>query len=85
MYRQKVDLEKMREEKYTTQKIEPDRKWFGNIRTVDQKELDKFRAENGIHKRNSFKQLLGKRKVDLEIFTKAANYKKSKLIDVESF
>ena len=75
----------MSKEKYFTQKIEPDRKWFGNIRTVDQKELDKFRAENGVHKKHSFKYLLKKRKVDLEIFTKAATYKKSKLTDVESF
>lgn len=25
-------------------RIEPDRKWFGNIRTVGQKELDKYRV-----------------------------------------
>ncbi len=85
MYREKVDMAKMTEEKYHTQKIEPDRKWFGNIRTVDQKDLDRFRADQGVHKQGSFNFLLKKRKVDLEIFTKAATYKKSKLTDVESF
>jgi nuclear GTP-binding protein len=24
-------------------RIEPDRKWFGNVRTADQKELDRYR------------------------------------------
>jgi len=27
----------------TIGRIEPDRKWFGNVRTADQKELDKYR------------------------------------------
>jgi nuclear GTP-binding protein len=30
-------------------RVNPDRKWFGNVRTADQKELDKYRrtlAEN---------------------------------------
>ena len=52
MYKQKADIVKMREEKYTSQRIEPDRKWFGNIRTIKQKELDQYRAEIGVHKRN---------------------------------
>ncbi len=44
MYREKPDYEKMSEVKIGPQRIEPDRKWFGNVRTVDQAALDKYRA-----------------------------------------
>ena len=45
MYRAKPDFKKMnkRPTDPTQGKIHPDRKWFGNVRTADQKELDKFR------------------------------------------
>ncbi len=26
-------------------RVEPERKWFGNVRTIDQKSLEKFRIE----------------------------------------
>jgi len=34
MKREKPDLEKMREEPNTPARIEPDPKWFGNVRTI---------------------------------------------------
>ncbi len=37
LYNDKPDLEKMREVKSEPVRVQPDRKWFGNIRTVDQK------------------------------------------------
>ena len=30
---------------HTVSRIQPDRKWFGNVRTIDQKSLEKFRVE----------------------------------------
>ena len=45
MYREKVD-EKERKKEPTDPRlgrIQPDRKWFGNVRTIDQKELDQYR------------------------------------------
>ena len=51
MYRSKPNMQKMK--KIPTDpnagRVNPDRKWFGNVRTADQKELDKYRrtlAEN---------------------------------------
>ncbi len=45
MYRTKPNMQKLK--KIPTDpnagKIQPDRKWFGNVRTADQKELDKYR------------------------------------------
>ena len=51
MYKAKPDLKKMKERPTDPQagRVNPDRKWFGNVRTADQKELDKYRrtlAEN---------------------------------------
>lgn len=30
-------------------RVEPDRKWFGNIRTIDQKDLDKYKTELAVY------------------------------------
>ena len=45
MYKAKPDMKKMKARPTDPQqgKIHPDRKWFGNVRTADQKELDKYR------------------------------------------
>lgn len=45
MYTEKPNIEKMKKlpTDPTAGRIAPDRKWFGNIRTLDQKELDKYR------------------------------------------
>lgn len=45
MYTQKPDKEKRRLAPTDPHagRIEPDRKWFGNVRTADQKELDRYR------------------------------------------
>ncbi len=85
LYRSKPDLEKMKEQKIGPVRVEPDRKWFGNIRTIKQKDLDKYRSEIATYKKNSYNYLLKGKKVDLEIFTKAMKFKKNKLTDVEKF
>ena len=45
MYNEKPDVEKMKKRPTDPNagRVQPDRKWFGNVRTVDQKELDKYR------------------------------------------
>lgn len=45
MYKAKPDRTKMKERPTDPQagRIQPDRKWFGNVRTVDQKELERYR------------------------------------------
>jgi len=45
MYKKKPDMEKMKKRPTDPHagRIEPDRKWFGNVRTADQKELDRYR------------------------------------------
>lgn len=45
MYKAKPDKVKMKERPTDPQagRIHPDRKWFGNVRTVDQKDLQRYR------------------------------------------
>ena len=45
MYKAKPNVKKMKERPTDPNagKIQPDRRWFGNVRTVDQKELEKYR------------------------------------------
>lgn len=69
LYREKPDLEKMRETPNDPARIEPDRKWFGNIRTIDQKDLDKYKSELSVYQKNPYSYMLKNKKVDLAIFT----------------
>ena len=44
MYDQKApDMEKMHQRPTEAARIDPNRKWFGNVRTIDQKSLEKLR------------------------------------------
>lgn len=43
----------------------PDWKWFGNIRTIDQKALDKYKSEISEIQKNPYDFLLKKKKIDL--------------------
>lgn len=45
MYKAKPDKVKMKARPTDPHagRIQPDRRWFGNVRTVDQKELERYR------------------------------------------
>jgi len=45
MYKEKPNVAKMKERPSdpSAGRIAPDRRWFGNVRTVDQKELERYR------------------------------------------
>jgi nuclear GTP-binding protein len=63
MYNEKPDVAKMKKRPTdpSAGRIQPDRKWFGNVRTVDQKELDKYRRtleESTTKKGSGFSVLL---------------------------
>lgn len=85
LYRSKPDLNKMHEKKLEPNRIEPDRKWFGNVRTIDQKELDKYKTELEQQKNDPYTFALKKHKIDLSYFNQPGLYKRSKLTDVETF
>ena len=45
MYNEKPDKKAMYKQATKPVRIAPNRKWFGNVRTIDQKSLEKFRIE----------------------------------------
>ena len=93
MYNDKPDLEKMKKRPTDPQagRVQPDRKWFGNVRTVDQKELDKYRKsleENQTKKGSGFSVLLQGKKLPLSLVKDTYNKTLSqgeRLLQVESF
>lgn len=72
MYKSKPNMKKMKERPTDPQagRIHPDRKWFGNVRTADQKELDKYRkalADNTEKKGSGFTVHLKSKKLPLTL------------------
>lgn len=57
MYKSKPDMEAMRKQPTDPRigRVEPDRKWFGNTRVLDQKELDSYAKalEDSLTKKSS--------------------------------
>lgn len=78
MYRAKPDRKKMALRPTDPQqgKIHPDRKWFGNVRTADQKELDRYRkalAENTERTGSGFSVMLKSKKLPLSLVKETYN------------
>lgn len=93
MYNTKPDAAKMaqRPTDPAAGRVAPDRKWFGNVRTVDQKELDRYRRtlEEGVQKKGSgFSVLLQGKKLPLSLVKDSYNKSLSqgeRLLQIESF
>ena len=93
MYTAKPDYEKMKlaPKDPNAGKIQPDRRWFGNVRTVDQKELEHYRKkleEQEVRKGSGISVLVRNKKLPLSLvkdaFNKTLN-KGDRLLQVESF
>ena len=93
MYRAKPDYKKMKQRPTdkTQGKIHPDRKWFGNVRTADQKELEKYRralADNTEKTGSGFAVQLKTKKLPLSLvkdtLTKTLS-EGERLLQVQSF
>ena len=62
-------------------KIQPDRRWFGNVRTVDQKELEHYRKkleEQEVRKGSGVSVLIRNKKLPLSLVKDAFNNSTSK-------
>lgn len=73
-------------------RIEPNRKWFGNVRTISQKELESFRSEmnqqviNGEWKSNNPNEMvLKKRSLPMSLLVEQSKDCKMNLLEVEKF
>ncbi|KAG1361255.1 putative Nuclear/nucleolar GTPase 2 [Cocos nucifera] len=66
-------------------RIEPDRRWFGNTRVVNQKELEFFREELQNRLSNNYNVILKERKLPLSLLNDHQKQAKAHLLDTEPF
>lgn len=93
MYKAKPDYKKMKQAPTdpTQGRVNPDRKWFGNVRTADQKELDRYRkalADNTEKTGSGFSVHLKTKKLPLSLVKETYHKTLSegeRLLQVQSF
>lgn len=67
-------------------RIAPNRKWFGNTRTIAQKELDKFREEMTLKAADPYSVVLRRKKIPMVLLQDAKEQSKSmNLLQTESY
>lgn len=69
MYNEKPDMEARKIRPDKPARIEPDRKWFGNTRTINQKALEGLRKEMENKTHDTYSLLLRKRKIPQSLIT----------------
>ncbi|CAK9308919.1 unnamed protein product [Citrullus colocynthis] len=66
-------------------RIQPDRRWFGNTRVVNQKELEIFREELEKRMSNNYNVILKERKLPLSLLNDHQKQSRVHLLDTEPF
>jgi len=85
MYNKKPDYEKMKERPVGPARIESNRKLFGNVRTLDARQIEKMRADLALQKENPYNVLIKKKLLPLSLITDNPKENKVNLLEVESF
>ncbi|CAA7389008.1 unnamed protein product [Spirodela intermedia] len=78
----KIDLQS---KELPSTRIEPDRRWFGNTRVVNQKELEFFREELQTRLSSNYNVILKERKLPLSLLNDHQKQARAHLLDTESF
>jgi len=66
-------------------RIAPDRRWFGNTRTMSQKELDKFREEMTLKEADPYSVILRRKKIPMALLQDSEKIAKMNLLETETF
>ncbi|GMI63665.1 nuclear/nucleolar GTPase 2 [Hibiscus trionum] len=66
-------------------RIQPDRRWFGNTRVVNQKELEFFREELQSRMSSNYNVILKEKKLPLSLLKDHAKQARAHLLDTETF
>eukprot|EP01041_Mallomonas_annulata_P000334 gene333-601_t len=69
----------------STARIAPDRRWFGNTRTIGQTELDKFRDEMSVKAADPYSIVLRRKKIPMALLQDAQKLATVNLLETESF
>lgn len=75
----------MRERPTGPARVEPNRKWFGNVRTLDARQVEKMRADLALQEKNPYNMLLKTKLMPTSLITDNNTENKMKLLEVESF
>jgi nuclear GTP-binding protein len=73
MYDEKPDMDKRKIRPNKPARIDPNRKWFGNTRTIDQKALENLRNEMENQSHDTYSLLLRRRKIPQSLITPINN------------
>lgn len=83
MYDQKMpDLEKMHKRPTEAARVDPNRKWFGNVRTIDQKSLEKLRIEMARKEEDPTKIFVKAKKIPTSLLQEPIKENKLRLLEV---
>ena len=66
-------------------RIAPDRRWFGNTRTMSQKELDNFREEMTLKEADPYSVVLRRKKIPMALLQDSEKIASMNLLETESF
>lgn len=66
-------------------RVAPDRRWFGNTRTIAQKELDKFRDDMSLREADPYSVILRRKKIPMALLQDSKKIKSVNLLETESF
>lgn len=75
----------MRKQPSLPARIEPDAKWFGNTRTIDQKTLEKLRIELKEQVIDSYSFVLNKKKLPMSLIQEDNSLPKINILEYEKF
>lgn len=75
----------MRERPTEPAKIEPNRKWFGNVRTLDARQVERMRSELAQLETNPYNVLLKKKLLPMSLISDKTEENRMNLLEVESF
>ena len=85
MYSTKPDWEKFHKRPTAPARVEANRKLFGNVRTLDARQIEKMRADLALQKANPYNILIKKKLLPLSLITDNAKENKVNLLEVEPF
>ena len=68
-----------------TGRVAPDRRWFGNTRTISQKELDSFRDEMKVKDDDPYAVILRRKKIPMALLKDSEKVASMNLLETESF
>jgi nuclear GTP-binding protein len=75
----------MRERPKEPARVDPNRKWFGNVRTLDARTVEKMRSDLAQLKTDPYNVLIKRKLLPLSLIQDNTKETKMNLLEVESF